>query len=112
MEGKDTIQICKGARRWLFFFAAVMLLSFVALGYRLIDLQVLRHDELQSSARDNTIRTMIREPRRGDIRDIRGNLIATSYLLKPSAQIQHLLENGTLTLRTPWRPFWIWMNKH
>ncbi|MBT5322788.1 MAG: penicillin-binding protein 2, partial [Verrucomicrobiales bacterium] len=60
----------------------MMLLSFGALGYRLIDLQILRHDELQSSARDNTIRTIIREPRRGDIRDIRGNLLATSLFVK------------------------------
>ncbi len=82
MEEKVTIKIRKGARRWLFFFAAVMLLSFGALGYRLIDLQVLRHDELQSTARNNTIRTLIREPRRGDIRDIRGNLLATSLFVK------------------------------
>ena len=81
MEGKNTIQIGKGARRWLFFFAFVMLLSFGALGYRLIDLQVLRHHELQSFARDNTIRTIIREPRRGDISDIRGNLLATSLFV-------------------------------
>ena len=82
MEEKSTIQNRKGTRRWLFFFAAVMMLSFGALGYRLIDLQVLRHDELQSFARDNTIRTLIREPRRGDIRDIRGNLLATSLFVK------------------------------
>ncbi|MDC0218989.1 penicillin-binding protein 2 [Verrucomicrobia bacterium] len=82
MEGKNNIQISKGARRWLFFFAFVMLLSFGALGYRLIDLQVRRHHELQSFARDNTIRTIIREPRRGDISDIRGNLLATSLFVK------------------------------
>ncbi len=82
MEEMNYKQVRKGARRWLLFFAAVMLLSFGALGYRLVDLQILRHDELQSSARNNTIRTLIREPRRGDIRDIRGNLLATSLFVK------------------------------
>ena len=82
MEEMNYKQVRKGARRWLLFFAAVMLLSFGALGFRLVDLQILRHDELQSSARNNTIRTLIREPRRGDIRDIRGNLLATSLFVK------------------------------
>ena len=46
MEEKSTKQNRKGTRRWLVFFAAVMLLSFGALGYRLIDLQVLRPEQI------------------------------------------------------------------
>jgi cell division protein FtsI/penicillin-binding protein 2 len=52
--------------------------AFVGLGYRLVDLQVLRHDELAALAQQNTQREFSREPRRGDILDARGNLLATS----------------------------------
>ncbi len=62
--------------------AACLLLCFGALAYRLVDLQVFRHEELGSTARENTHRTFMREPRRGDIRDVRGNLLATSVFVK------------------------------
>jgi cell division protein FtsI/penicillin-binding protein 2 len=52
--------------------------AFAGLGYRLVDLQVLRHDELAQLAQDNTQREFRRAPRRGDILDIHGNLLATS----------------------------------
>lgn len=66
----------------LLFMAACLILCFGALGYRLVDLQVLQHDQLVSTARENTHRTFMREPRRGDIRDARGNLLATSVFVK------------------------------
>ncbi|MCW5555005.1 MAG: penicillin-binding protein 2 [Verrucomicrobiae bacterium] len=56
--------------------------AFAGLGYRLVDLQVLRHEELRDRARKNTQREMLREPRRGDILDARGNQLATSVLVK------------------------------
>lgn len=56
--------------------------GFVLLGLRLVDLQVLRHDELRVLARANTERQFLREPRRGDILDIKGNLLATSVFVK------------------------------
>lgn len=56
--------------------------SFAGLGYRLVDLQVLRHDELSRLARANTEREFLREPRRGDILDVKGNLLATSVFVK------------------------------
>lgn len=56
--------------------------AFAGLGYRLVDLQVLRHEELRSQALANTQRFFYRESRRGDIRDIKGNLLATSKLVK------------------------------
>jgi cell division protein FtsI/penicillin-binding protein 2 len=56
--------------------------AFVGLGYRLVDLQVLRHEELRDRARQNTQRELLREPRRGDILDVRGNLLATSIFVK------------------------------
>ncbi len=62
--------------------AFLLVLAFCGLGYRLVDLQVVRHDELQSKARDNTQSNSQREPRRGEIRDIRGNLLATTVSVK------------------------------
>jgi len=56
--------------------------GFVLLGLRLVDLQVLRHDELRVIARANTERQFLREPRRGDILDVKGNLLATSVFVK------------------------------
>ena len=57
-------------------------LAFAGLGYRLVDLQVLRHDELAGKAQQNTQREFWQAPRRGDILDVRGNLLATSIFVK------------------------------
>ncbi len=57
-------------------------LAFAGLGYRLVDLQVLRHDELSAKAQDNTQREYWSAPRRGDILDAHGNLLATSVPVK------------------------------
>jgi cell division protein FtsI/penicillin-binding protein 2 len=56
--------------------------AFAGLGYRLIDLQVLRHEEFHAKAVQNTEREIFREPRRGDILDVKGNLLATSVFVK------------------------------
>jgi cell division protein FtsI/penicillin-binding protein 2 len=69
-------------KRRLLALALVLLAAFVGLGYRLVDLQVIKHEELLREAQANTQRIFFREPRRGDIRDIRGNLLATSRLVK------------------------------
>ncbi len=60
----------------------MLMISFGALAYRLVDLQIVRHEQLHDTARDNTTRTVILEPRRGDIFDIRGNKLATSKFVK------------------------------
>lgn len=52
------------------------------LGYRLVDLQVVRHDELRALARRNTQRVIQHEPLRGQIRDIRGVPLAISVEAK------------------------------
>ena len=57
-------------------------LSFAGLGYRLVDLQVLHHDELAALAQQNTQREFWRAPRRGNILDAHGNLLATSVFVK------------------------------
>ena len=62
--------------------AALLLAAFGGLGYRLVDLQVLRHEELSARAEQNTVREFVLEPRRGDILDSRGYLLATSVPVK------------------------------
>ena len=52
--------------------------AFAGLGYRLVDLQVVRHDELSVKAEANTQHEYWLAPRRGDILDVNGNLLATS----------------------------------
>src|SRR2546425_8025893 len=56
--------------------------GFAGLGYRLVDLQVLRHEELSAKAQQNTQREFLLTPRRGNILDVKGNLLATSVLVK------------------------------
>jgi cell division protein FtsI/penicillin-binding protein 2 len=60
----------------------LVLIAFAGLGYRLVDLQVLRHLELSAKAQENTQLEFPLEPRRGDILDAKGNLLATSVLVK------------------------------
>ncbi|MGZ8900674.1 MAG: hypothetical protein ACXW3Z_11310, partial [Limisphaerales bacterium] len=67
--------------RRLCFFAGCIITGFGALAYRLVDLQVVQHDKLVEAAKRNTERTVVRHPKRGDIRDIRGNLLATSKIV-------------------------------
>lgn len=62
--------------------AMLLCLAFAGLGYRLVDLQVLRHEELDAEARKNREREFLREPRRGDILDAKGNPLATSIFVK------------------------------
>lgn len=57
-------------------------IGFAGLGYRLVDLQVLRHQELSAKAQQNTQREFLLEPRRGDILDVTGNPLATSVFVK------------------------------
>lgn len=69
-------------------FYRVLLLAFLlcagllGLAGRLVHLQVFRHEELRALARSNTEREFLREPRRGDILDVKGNLLATSVFVK------------------------------
>src|SRR5438094_933540 len=62
--------------------ALLLCAAFAGLGYRLVDLQVRRHDELSAKAQQNTQRELLIPCRRGDILDAKGNLLATSVLAK------------------------------
>src|SRR6266403_807342 len=68
--------------RRLFWLALVLCLAFAGLGYRLVDLQALRHEELTAKAQQYTQREFLFSPRRGDILDAKGNLLATSVPVK------------------------------
>ncbi|PWU16989.1 MAG: penicillin-binding protein 2 [Verrucomicrobia bacterium] len=64
---------------WVTCFVAM---CFGGLGYRLLVLQVFRHEELTVKASGRTERQFILEPRRGDILDAKGNPLATSTFVK------------------------------
>ena len=58
-----------------------------------MDLQVLRHDELAAKAQQNTQREFWQAPRRGDILDAHGNLLATSIPVKTVCADPSLIGN-------------------
>ncbi|HEX4350209.1 MAG TPA: hypothetical protein VH251_07470, partial [Verrucomicrobiae bacterium] len=60
----------------------LLVVAFTGLAYRLVDLQILRHDELSAKAELNTQREFRQAPRRGDILDASGNILATSVPVK------------------------------
>lgn len=68
-------------------------LAFAGLSYRLVDLQVLRHDELSAKAEQNTQREFWQAPRRGDILDVNGNILATSVPVKTICADPSLIGN-------------------
>ena len=88
--------------RRLLWLTLLLGLAFAGLGYRLLDLQVLRHEELSALAQQNTQRELLLVPRRGDIVDVKGNLLATTVITKTvcadptlvgsyQAQVAHVL---------------------
>jgi cell division protein FtsI/penicillin-binding protein 2 len=60
----------------------LLVVAFTGLAYRLVDLQIVRHDELSAKAELNTQREFRQAPRRGDILDANGNMLATSVPVK------------------------------
>ena len=68
--------------RKLLLVGLLLIAAFAGLGYRLVDIQYLRHDELSAKAESNTKREFVFAPRRGDILDIKGNILATSTTAK------------------------------
>ncbi len=69
----------KGGR--LLFMATLLAAAFILLGARLVDLQVLRQDSLSKEAGNNTKRRLLLEPKRGDLLDARGSVLATSKVV-------------------------------
>jgi cell division protein FtsI/penicillin-binding protein 2 len=79
--------------RRLLMLAIILAAAFAGLGYRLVDLQVVRHDELSEKAQQNTQQEFQLEPRRGDILDVKGNLLATSVFVKTVCADPSLIGN-------------------
>jgi cell division protein FtsI/penicillin-binding protein 2 len=77
--------------RRLCFFAGCIITGFLGLAYHLVNLQVFEHDRFVQEARRNTERTVVRQPKRGDIRDARGNLLATSKIVHTVAADPNVL---------------------
>jgi cell division protein FtsI/penicillin-binding protein 2 len=73
--------------------ALLLSLAFGGLAYRLVDLQVLRHEELSAKALRNTQHQFMFEPRRGDILDAKGNILVTSEQVKTVCANPALLGN-------------------
>jgi cell division protein FtsI/penicillin-binding protein 2 len=70
------------SRKRLVFFASVLVLALMALTFRLVDLQWVQHEQFRARAESLREREFYREAQRGDIRDRRGNLLATSVPVK------------------------------
>lgn len=68
--------------RLIVILALFLACAFAGLGYRLVELQVLRHEEMTAEAAERTVRERLMEPRRGDILDIKGNVLATTEYRK------------------------------
>jgi len=68
--------------RRLFIFAILAGLVFVALGARLYVVQIVRHERYKDIVGDNTQRIFLKQPRRGDILDADGRVLATSLPVK------------------------------
>src|SRR3954467_1666217 len=86
-----------GHLRRLLLLALFVGLVYSALGARLVLLQVVRHDKYRRIAENNTQSFALREPRRGDILDINGNPLATTFPVKrvfanPSFLGKHYIE--------------------
>jgi cell division protein FtsI/penicillin-binding protein 2 len=73
--------------------AAALGAAFVGLCVRLVDLQVLRCEEMRDKARRQHQMAVLKQPPRGDIRDVRGNLLATSIPVKTVCVDPALLTN-------------------
>jgi cell division protein FtsI/penicillin-binding protein 2 len=85
--------------RRLFLLASLIGLVFLGLGARLVALQVVQHDRYQKIAEKNIRSFALREPKRGDILDINGNPLATTFPVKrvfanPSFLGKHYVETA------------------
>lgn len=84
--------------------------AFAGLGYRLVDLQVLRHGELSEKAEANTQREYWLPARRGDIVDVNGNLLAGSVPVKTVCANPSLLGTQQVVVARALAP-WLQLNE-
>ena len=77
----------------LAFLGIALTACFLGLCVRLVDLQVFRRAEFREAARRQHHLSVLEQPQRGDIRDIKGNLLATSIPVKTVCVDPLLLTN-------------------
>jgi cell division protein FtsI/penicillin-binding protein 2 len=99
----DVTKIIQRGR--LIILAAALAAAFVGLCVRLVDLQVLRCEELREKARRQHQVAVLKQPQRGDIRDIKGNLLATSIPVKTVCVDPALLTNFQAEVSRVLAPF-------
>ena len=68
--------------RRIFVFAILAVLALIGLAARLYVVQIVRHDRYKDIVDDNTQRIFLKQPRRGDILDADGHVLATSLSVK------------------------------
>jgi cell division protein FtsI/penicillin-binding protein 2 len=96
---KEMIRSCQYRRLGMCTF--LLIVAFCGLGYRLVDLQVLRHEELQTAAVNMWQRRVEHPTQRGRIYDARGQLLATSVPVKTvMANPERVGTNQALVART------------
>src|ERR1043165_10069076 len=78
----DDLMIRPAHLRRLLGLIVIFAIGFVALGGRLVLLQVINHERYRDIVGDNTQRIYLKQPRRGDILDANGNQLATSVPVK------------------------------
>lgn len=82
--------------RWLAFASISLLVLLVGLSARLFQLQVLQHEELRAQVERQTRQVMVLNPKRGEIRDTRGTVLATSLPVKTIIANPHLIGTNYL----------------
>jgi cell division protein FtsI/penicillin-binding protein 2 len=91
--GQQLNMIVATQYRRLYWLAFLLSIALATLGGRLVDLQVVRHDEFRALAETNTVRVIECQPMRGQILDIRGNPLAASLPAKTVCANPSLLWN-------------------
>ena len=79
---KSGMSVRPSQYRRLGMFAVLLALSFGGLGYRMVDIQVFRHEELLAKTVRMRERMQVQPSRRGQIFDRHGQLLATSVPVK------------------------------
>lgn len=83
----------RGQVRIIVLLAMAVAAGFLGLGYRLVQLQVLRHEQMSVRAQSSLVRERLFEPRRGDILDVKGNALATTEYRKAVWADPSIIEN-------------------
>src|SRR5207245_8471200 len=99
-----TTMIQPAQYRRLALMALLLLIAFAGLGYRLVDLQVLRHEDLSREAAVTRERTIMHASRRVDILDARGTVLATTLFVQTVVVASSLIGTNQPHVAPPLAP--------